>query len=143
MTDQPVTRGQFKYWKSIEVRWGDMDAQGHVNNTVYFVYCESARVELIRKTGYKGKQAGDTQGPALVSASCDFKRQVIYPATLDVGLRVERIGRRSFAMSYGIFLNGTDQLVATATSVNAWVEYAADRAVELPDWFRAALSEYQ
>ncbi len=143
MANQAITRDQFKYWKPIEVRWGDMDAQGHVNNTVYFTYCESARVELIRKTGYKGKQAGAVEGPALVSASCDFKRQVVYPATLDVGARVERIGRRSFELSFGIFLSGTDQLVASARSVNAWVEYAAERAVELPDWFRATLAEYQ
>lgn len=143
MNKQTINRDQFKYWKTIEVRWGDMDAQGHVNNTVYFTYCESARVELIRKTGYKGKQAGLAEGPALVSTSCDFKRQVVYPATLDVGVRVERIGRRSFEMSYGIFAHGTDQLVASARSVNAWVEYAAERAVELPVYFRAALAEYQ
>jgi len=143
MTNQTITRDQFKYWKTIEVRWGDMDSQGHVNNAVYFTYCESARVELIRKTGFKGKQAGGAEGPALVSASCDFKRQVVYPATLDVGARVEKIGRRSFEMSYGIFLSGTDQLVASARSVNAWVEYAAERAVELPDWFRSVLAVYQ
>ena len=138
-----ITRAQYKYWKTIEVRWGDMDSQGHVNNTVYFIYCESARVELIRKTGFKGKQSGGTEGPALVSTSCDFKRQVVYPATLDVGVRVERLGRRSFEMSYGIFFHGTDQLAATARSINAWVEYAAERAVELPDYFRKALAEYQ
>ena len=143
MTDQTVTRDQFKYWKTVEVRWGDMDAQGHVNNAVYFTYLESARVELIRKTGYKGKQAGDAEGPALVTTSCDFKRQVVYPATLDVGARVEKVGRRSFEMSYGIFVHGTDQLVASARSVNAWANYAAEQAVELPDWFRAALAEYQ
>ncbi|MGH9755108.1 MAG: acyl-CoA thioesterase [Blastocatellia bacterium] len=143
MADQAITRNQFKYWKTIEVRWGDMDAQGHVNNAVYFTYCESARVELLRKIGYKGKQAGADEGPALVSASCDFKRQVVYPATLDVGVRVERIGRRSFEMSYGIFIHGTEQLAASARSVNAWVDYAAERAVELPDWFRVALAEYQ
>jgi len=143
MTDQTVTRDQFIYWKTVEVRWGDMDAQGHVNNAVYFTYLESARVELIRKTGYKGKQAGDAEGPALVTTSCDFKRQVVYPATLDVGARVERIGRRSFETSYGIFVHDTDQLVASARSVNAWVNYAAEHAVELPDWFRAALAEYQ
>jgi acyl-CoA thioester hydrolase len=91
MADQAPTRDQFKYWKTVEVRWGDMDSQGHVNNAAYFTYLESARVELIRKTGFKGKQAGDAEGPALVSTSCDFKRQVVYPATLDVGVRVERI----------------------------------------------------
>ena len=143
MPDQTITREGFKYWKTIEVRWGDMDSQGHVNNAVYFTYLESARVELIRKFGFKGKQGGEAEGLALVSTSCDFKRQVVYPATLDVGLRVERIGRRSFEMSYGLFLHGTDQLVASARSVNAWIEYAAQRAVELPDWFRAALVEYQ
>ncbi|HEX2490706.1 MAG TPA: thioesterase family protein [Blastocatellia bacterium] len=143
MADQAPTRDQFKYWKTVEVRWGDMDSQGHVNNAVYFTYLESARVELIRKTGFKGKQAGDAEGPALVSASCDFKRQVVYPATLDVGVRVERIGRRSFETSYGIFVHDTDQFVASARSVNAWVDYAAEAAVELPSWFRAALAQYQ
>jgi len=143
MPDQTIARDQFKYWKTIEVRWGDMDSQGHVNNAVYFTYIESARVEFVRKIGFKGKLAGATEGPALVSTSCDFKRQVVYPATLDVGARVERIGRRSFEMSYGIFVHGTDQLVASARSVNAWADYAAERAVELPDWFRAALVEYQ
>lgn len=138
-----ITRDQFRYWKTIEVRWGDMDAQGHVNNTVYFVYCESARVELLRKIGYKGKQAGLAEGPSLVHASCDFKRQVIYPAKLDVGLRVERISQRSFKIAYGIFFHGTDDISAIATSVNAWAIYAEGRSVELPEEIRAALAEYQ
>jgi acyl-CoA thioester hydrolase len=143
MADQTITRDQFKYWKTIEVRWGDMDAQGHVNNAVYFTYLESARVELVRKLGCKGKQGGAAEGLALVSTSCDFKRQVVYPAVIDVGLRVERVGRRSFETSFGIFIQGTDELVASARSVNAWVEYAAERAVEIPDWFRTSLAEYQ
>ena len=133
----------FRLEVPVTVRFRDIDSMGHVNNAVYFTYLESARVELIRKTGFKGKQAGDAEGPALVSTSCDFKRQVVYPATLDVGVRVERIGRRSFETSYGIFVHDTDQFVASARSVNAWVDYAAERAVELPSWFREALAEYQ
>jgi acyl-CoA thioester hydrolase len=143
MQDHSPSRDQFRYWKTIEVRWGDMDAQGHVNNTVYFTYCESVRIELLRKIGFKGRPAGLAEGPALVHASCDFKRQVVYPATLDVGLRVERIGQRSFEMIYGIFLHGTDQLVAAARSVNAWADYAKNLAVPLPDEIRDALQQYQ
>lgn len=141
-----ITRQEFRYWKIIEVRWGDMDAQGHVNNTVYFTYCESARVELLRKIGFKGKQPGQTvlaEGPSLVHASCDFKRQVIYPAKLDVGIRVDRIGQRSFKMIYGLFFHGTDELAATATSINAWANYAEGRSVELPEEIRSALAGYQ
>ena len=143
MTHQTVTRDQFRYWKSIEVRWSDMDAVGHVNNTVYFTYLESARVELLHKIGARGKQRDDGQGPTLVTTSCDFKRQVVYPATIDVGVRVEKIGQRSFAMRYGLFLHGTNDLVATAMSVNAWVDYKAERAVELPEALRAAFAEFQ
>jgi len=143
MQDRPLSRDQFRYWKTIEVRWGDMDAQGHVNNTVYFTYCESARVELLRKIGFKGKQAGLPEGPTLVHASCDFKRQVVYPAKLDVGLRVDRISQRSFKMVYGIFFHGTDEVSAIATSINAWANYVEGRSVELPEEIRAALAEYQ
>ena len=142
MAEQTITRDQFRYWKTIEVRWGDMDAQGHVNNTVYFTYCESARVELLRKIGFKGKQAGLTEGPTLVHASCDFKKQVVYPAKLDVGLRVERISQRSFKIIYGLFFHGSEELAATATSINAWANYAEGRSVELPEEIRSALAEY-
>ncbi|MEK7829732.1 MAG: thioesterase family protein [Acidobacteriota bacterium] len=138
-----ITREEFRYWKTIEVRWGDMDAQNHVNNTVYFIYCESARVELLRKIGFTGKRSGLTEGPSLVHASCDFKRQVVYPAKLDVGLRVDRISQRSFKMVYGIFFHGTDEVAATATSINAWANYAEGRSVELPEEIRSALAEYQ
>jgi acyl-CoA thioester hydrolase len=143
MQDHLPSRDQFRYWKTIEVRWGDMDAQGHVNNTVYFTYCESARVELLRKIGFKGKQAGLIEGPTLVHASGDFKKQVVYPAKLDVGLRVERISQRSFKMVYGLFFHGSEELAATATSINAWANYAEGRSVELPDGIREALAQYQ
>jgi acyl-CoA thioester hydrolase len=143
MPAETITRNQFTYWKSVEVRWGDMDAMGHVNNTVYFVYLESARVELLHLIGARRAQRRDPQGPSLVMTTCDFKRQVVYPATLDVGLRVERIGNRSFEMHYGLFLHGTEDLVATARSVNAWIDYGTQRAIALPDDLRAALAEYQ
>ncbi len=142
MTGQTITRDQIRFWKSIEVRWGDMDAQGHVNNAVYFTYCESTRVELLRQIGYKGKQAGLAEGPALVHASCDFKQQVLYPALLDVGLRVEKIGQRSFKIVYGIFLGGSNELVAVAASINSWVNYAEGRSVQLPEEIRSGLIEY-
>ena len=137
-----VTRDDFPYWMEIEVRWGDMDPQGHVNNAVYFTYCESARISLVGEIGIRGRTAGP-HGPVLVSTACDFKREVVYPATLDIGVRVEEIGRRSFAMRYGLFLRGTSELVAVATSVNAWVDYTEGKSIPLPAEVREALERYQ
>lgn len=143
MTKPIITRAQFPFWFPIEVRWGDMDAMGHVNNSIYFRYCESARIALLRSLNITGRAEGSQQGPTLVTTSCDFKREVKYPATLDVGVRVEALTRRSFAMQYAMFFAGTDDLAAVARSVNAWVDYAEMRAVELPEKLRAALAAYQ
>lgn len=143
MTDQQITRDQFTYWKAIEVRWGDMDAMGHVNNTVYLIYLESARIDFLRKLGVAGKQGGRSHGPTLVSVTCDFKKQVVYPAVVDVGVRVENIGRRSVRLKYGLFIHGTDEIVAVASTVNAWIDYAVERAIELPEELRSALAEYK
>jgi acyl-CoA thioester hydrolase len=79
----------------------------------------------------------------LVSATCDFKQQVVYPATLEVGVRVGEIGRRSLRMDYAIFRRGTDEVVAAGSSVNAWVDYAVGRAVPISDDVRAALAKFQ
>ena len=136
-----MTRDDFAYWMEIDVRWGDMDSQRHVNNAVYFTYCESARVELLGKLGVRGKSFGRF-GPALVSTTCNFRKQVVYPSKIDVGVSVEKIGNRSFTMKYGLFLQGTDELVADASSVNAWVDYEEGKAVALSDEMKAALSEY-
>ena len=143
MTKPNITREQFSFWAEVEVRWGDMDAQGHVNNAVYFTYCETARIKLLRALGVLGRSGGAAQGPTLVTTSCDFKQQVRYPTTLDIGVRVERIGQRSFELSYAMFRQGTDELLAVARSVNAWVDFAQERAVPLPAELRAAFGQYQ
>lgn len=143
MTTEITTRAQFPFWFPIAVRWGDMDAMGHVNNSIYFRYCESARIALLRSLNITGRAEGSQQGPALVTTSCDFKREVKFPATLDIGVRVEHISRRSFAMQYALFFAGTNDLAAVARSVNAWVDYGEMRAVELPEELRAALAAYQ
>lgn len=136
-----LSRDEFAYWIEMDVRWSDMDSQGHVNNAVYFTYCESARVELLGKLGARGKVSGRF-GPALVSATCNFRRQVVYPSRVDVGVVVEDVGRRSFKMRYGLFLSGTKELVADGSSVNAWVDYDEGRAVVISDEMRLALEGY-
>jgi acyl-CoA thioester hydrolase len=142
MTKPMITREQFPYWHTIEVRWGDMDAMGHVNNAAYFTFCESARIALLRGLDIKGRAEGSQYGPTLVATSCEYKREVRYPATLDVGVRVTALSQRSFTMEYALFLQGTDDVAATARSVNAWVDFAARKAVALPEELRARLASY-
>jgi acyl-CoA thioester hydrolase len=78
----------------IPIRWGDMDAMGHVNNTVYFRYLEIVRVEWLDSLGHP--PSPDGQGPVIVNAFCNFHRQLAYPGEILAKHYVSNPGRSSF-----------------------------------------------
>lgn len=135
------TRGDFRFWWPVTVRWGDMDAMGHVNNIIYFQYLESARIGYFEMLmGWTGRDGGGgRQGPVVVSQTFNYRRQVYYPAGLEVGVRCREIRNRSFVLEYGIFRKGTDELVGDGTSVAVWLDYGTNKAMEIPVALRQAL----
>ncbi|MEM9596121.1 MAG: thioesterase family protein [Acidobacteriota bacterium] len=135
-------RDDFRLWYPIDVRWGDMDAFGHVNNARYFTYCESARIAYFDAIRLDELKAAPDHGPAVVSATCNFRRQVHYPDALDVGARTSRIGGKSFTLEYEIFRRGTDDRVADGSSVVVWVDYGAGKSLPLPDALLARLRDF-
>ena len=134
-------RGDFKQWITIPMRWGDMDAFGHLNNAKYFTYCESARIAYFEAIGLGPLRGPEGEAPAVVTATCNFLRQVHYPATLEVGVRTVKIGRSSFTLEYGIFPQGGDDPVADGSSVVVWVDYAAGESVALPESLKQRILE--
>lgn len=139
MSRQP--RDDFHVWITVDVRWGDMDAFGHVNNARYFTYCESARIRYFEELALEGLRERASHGPAVVTATCNFQRQVHYPATLDVGVRVSAIGRSSFTFDYVILRHGGDEVVADGSSVTVWVDYEAGKSIPLPAALKARILE--
>ena len=81
---------------SVPIRWGDMDAQGHLNNTVYFQYMEQARIEWLESVR---ERVGDVNGlgSVIVNASCTFLLPLCYPGTVDADVPVRRVGRALIA----------------------------------------------
>jgi acyl-CoA thioester hydrolase len=140
----PPTRGDFRFWWPVSVRWGDMDAMGHVNNIIYLQYLESARIGYFeRLAGWDGRtEGGGRQGPVLVSQTFNYRRMVFYPAELEVGVRCQEIRNRSFVLEYAIFRKGTDELVGDGSSVTVWLDYDANKSVDLPASLRQVLTAH-
>jgi len=136
-------RDGFRHFEPISVRWGDMDSMGHVNNAAYFTYCESARMSYFAAVDLELYREDGRYGPGLVAATLNFRRQVHYPAELEVAARVAEMGGSSFRHDYVIFRRGGDEVVAEGHGVIAWVDYAAGRAVPLPEGLRAAIQRYE
>ena len=100
----------------IVIRWGDMDAMGHVNNTVYFRYMEQARIAWFEALVPQAEQWGDI-GIVIVNASCNFRRPLNYPGTVEVRLFAGRPGGSSVPTFYELALNGEVYADGAATVV--------------------------
>jgi len=123
----------------IPVRWGDMDALGHVNNTVYFRYMEQARVEWLEAMDLR-LEPGQTEGVVIVNASCTFLIPVTYPTTLEIRLLVGDPGRSSVPTYYEMRCLGDDTLYAEGAAKVVWIDGRTGKSIPLPDHVRARLA---
>ncbi len=120
------------------VRWGDMDAMGHVNNTVYFRYLEMARVDWLQTLRAAPDPMG--QGPVIVNAFCNFHKQLEYPDVVLLRMYVSDPGRSSFETWATMARVGEpDVICASGGATTVWVDFPAGRSAPLPDWLRQHL----
>jgi len=126
--------------RDIPVAWGDMDAFGHVNNTVYLRWFETARIAYFETIGLAVSMADSTQGPILARATCDFRLPLEYPDTIDVRTTVSRLGTTSFVMNYEVLSKAHNGAVAAAgEGVIVMYDYEAAAKMPLPADLRARI----
>ncbi|MGX9219896.1 acyl-CoA thioesterase [Massilia varians] len=134
---------QFVHSMRIPIRWGDMDAMGHVNNTVYFRYIESARIAWLEQAGALADPAASTEGPVIVNAYCSFLKQLTYPGEIEVRTYVGPPGRSSIEVTHEIRLVGSDgqagALHAEGGAKLVWIDFKAEKSRPLPERLRALL----
>jgi len=122
----------------IKIRWGDMDAFGHVNNTVYFRYMEQTRIDWLDTA--EGI-ADDGHGPVIVNAHCTFLRQLKYPGDLEIHMHAGEPGRSSVETTYQIRrIDQPEILYAEGAAKIVWVNYKQEKSVPLPEAIRKILT---
>ena len=123
----------------IPIRWGDMDAMNHVNNTSYFRYLETCRIDWMRSIGCQPDPQGE--GPVIVNAFCNFYRQLEYPGDVLIKMYASDPGRSTFET--WATMARTDQpeiIYAAGGATSIWVNFPAQKAKTLPDWLRAIVT---
>jgi acyl-CoA thioester hydrolase len=122
----------------IPIRWGDMDAMGHVNNTLYFRYMEVVRLDWIFSRGTPVSM--QQEGPVIINAFCNFLRQLTFPGDARVTMHVANPGRSSFETYHTIERCDEPGVVyAEGGAKTVWSDYERKVAKPLPDWFRVHL----
>lgn len=122
---------QHVHTATVPVRWGDMDAAEHVNNSRFFSYFEEARVQWLNET--LEPSSFREAGPVLAHASCDFERPVTHPATLAIEVHAAPPGETSVTTHYRACLADVEETVAQGTAVLVWVSVETGEPVQVPD----------
>lgn len=129
---------KFVFEMRIPVRWGDMDAMGHVNNAVYFRYMEVARIDWFQTLDLLAE--GAPTGPVIVNAFCNFYRQFQYPDEVLLKMYVSDARRTTFE-TWTTMENAAEPGVIRAAggATAIWVDLAQQKATELPERLRAVI----
>ncbi len=134
-------KADYHVWVTLPIQWGDQDAFGHVNNTIYLRWFESARIEYGNRAGLS--QTGQSVGPILAAISCNYRRQLTYPDTIHVGARITRIGNSSLKMEHRLISDRLGAVAADGDSTLVAFDYAAQRPVSVPAPIRASIEQLE
>ena len=133
------TRADFVHWSSATTRWADMDGFGHMNNARYFELIDTAIDVHLQEAVGDLDDDPDAIG-VFAEASCRFFREIAYPAPIDLGVAVERVGRSSITYRVGLFQGG-DEAAAEGRIVVVYVDNTdpARPSTPVPDAIRASV----
>ena len=122
----------------IPIRWGDMDAMGHVNNTVYFRYMEQARIGWFDAL-VPEEAAWKSTGIVIANASCNFKRPMNYPGTVEVKVYTGTLGGSSVPTFYELLLVENQIIYADGEATVVFIDMKTQKPVRIPEDIRRRL----
>ena len=131
------TSGHPLYRLDLDVRWGDMDALGHVNNCLYFRYFEQTRVAWYASLGIAA--GGAREMTVVVDNHAEYLRPLVHPARATVRMAGRDPGRSSFVSTYELEAGG--ELCTRGSAKIVWVDVASGRSTPLPERVRRLLGE--
>jgi acyl-CoA thioester hydrolase len=138
-----MQRDNFKHLFEDNVRWGDCDMLGHVNNTLFLRYIESARIAYISDILGTELVSNGKETWILADLHCAFLKQLIYPCNFIVGSRISKIGNSSATLKAALFREGDKQPTFTSTAIMVWFDTENQRPLRIDDKAREAIKRYE
>ncbi|GIL40199.1 acyl-CoA thioesterase [Roseiterribacter gracilis] len=137
--DEPgQTRETYRAFRTIPTRWMDVDVYGHVNNTVYYSWFDTAINAWMVESGVLDPASGEVIG-VCAESGCRYLRAVEFPGAIEAGIRVAKLGRSSVRWEIGIFTASEATPAAQGFFVHVFVDRATMRPTDMHDALRAAL----
>ena len=142
MSDRPSPqlRSSYRVFRSIPTRWMDNDLYGHVNNVVYYSFFDTAVNGLLVDAGVLDIHDGGVIG-LVVETQCNYFAPLVFPQTVEAGIRVAHAGSSSVRYEVGLFAEGAETAAAQGHFVHVYVDRATQRPVRLPAALQAVVDD--
>ena len=128
----------------IKVNWGDMDALGHVNHSVYAKWMETVRMMYFSEIGMMNLHDDSNIGPILARIEIDYKLPIVFPDVVTVSTSVSRIGNSSFDMRYKIeSLSNNGKSAAIGSVVCVVLDYSSGMPHKIPPKLRESIARLE
>ena len=128
----------------IPVQWGDMDALGHVNHTIYIKWMETARMHYFNACGFSETYTTQGIGPILAAIEVEYLRPVVFGETIRVETRMSRIGRASFDMEYRLTsVSASPEQVALGLAKCVVYNYTTAKPTPMDETLRTAIDSLE
>ena len=125
------------------VGWGDMDANHHVNNVIYFRYFEHARLRYFHELGFSKLQRETGIGPILAWTDCRFRHALSYPDDISIGIRITDVSDDRFVM-HAIVVSHTQQRIAAEGDQRLVAyDYRNHHKAALPAGIRQRIADFE
>jgi len=129
----------YNFYQPIDIRYGDLDAQGHVNAARYMTFIEHARIAYLQTLNlWTGNSFLDI-GVILADAQMTYKAPILWGQTVKVGTRIARLGKKSMDMFHRIEDANNGQELALSKTVLVSYDYHADQTIEIPEKWQKKL----
>jgi acyl-CoA thioester hydrolase len=140
--NQPMSN--FRFYHPIEVRYGDLDPQGHLNNAKFVTFFEQARIQYIRHLGlYKEGQSFMEIGVILADVHVAYRKPVEWGMPVKVGVRISKVGNKSMTVEQNVVHAETGEVFAEGEVVMVAFDYYQNKSIPVPQEWRDAVNQFE
>ncbi|MBI3172339.1 MAG: acyl-CoA thioesterase [Chloroflexi bacterium] len=134
----------FRFYHPTEVRYGDLDPQGHLNNAKHLTYFEQARVQYVVNLGMFGKDQSFMEiGFIVADIHITYHAPVHWGDPIKVGVRTSKIGNKSMVMEQAIVNSETGEVYSSGTVIAVTYDYAAKQTMSVPQEWREKITNFE
>jgi len=134
----------FRFYHTVEVRYGDLDPQGHVNNAKHLTYFEQARVGYMIELGLFTKDQSFMKiGVIVADVHLTYLAPVYFGQDIKIGVRTAKIGNKSMTWEQNIVDAETDKELSKGELVIVTYDYETGKTISIPQAWREKIAQFE